>query len=96
MDKLFWFMFLARPKPGHPDFSRVTGVVVTAWVAQPDEPSAEHIAREAIEAEHWQVVRLEEWAVVSRESYRYSPESLTHFERAIAEGHSLVFHPWPQ
>jgi hypothetical protein len=95
MDTLFWFMFLARPQPANPDYSRVPAAFVNAWVAGADEPIAEQIARNAVEGEQWKIERLQEWSVVSPQSYKYSPGKLKHFEHARLNGHCLVFHPWP-
>ena len=95
MDTLYWFMFLVRPQPANPDYSRIPAAFVNAWVAGPNEPMAEHIARDAVEGEHWKIERLQEWSVVSRQSYQHSPASLKHFEYARTNGHCLVFHPWP-
>lgn len=96
MDTVYRFMFLARPQPGHPDYSQIAGAFVDAWIAQPDEPTAEHIARDALREEKWQVERLEEWSVASRQKYKYSTQSLKHFEDALQNGCSLKFYFLPE
>ena len=92
MDTIYRFMFLARPLPANPDYPRVPGAFVDAWVVQPDELTAEHIARGAVEDKQWQIERLEDWSVVSRETSGDLPRPL---ERALSNGHFLDFHPWP-
>lgn len=92
MDTVYRFMFLARPLPANPDYSRIPGAFVDAWVAQPDEPTAERIARGAVEDEFWQIERLESWSVVSSET---SGELRRPLERALSDGHFLDFYPWP-
>jgi hypothetical protein len=92
MDTVYRFMFLARPLPANPNYSRVPGAFVDAWVAQADEPNAERIARDAVEDERWQIERLENWSVVSHEASGDLPRPL---ERALSIGHFLDFYPWP-
>jgi hypothetical protein len=92
MDTIYRFMFLARPLPANPDYLRVPGAFVDAWVAQSDEPTAELIARDAVEGERWQIERLENWSVVSRQASGDLPRPL---ERALSVGHFLDFHLWP-
>jgi hypothetical protein len=92
MDTVYRFMFLARPLPANPDYMHVPGAFVDAWVAQPDVLSAERIARNAIENQHWQVERLENWSVVSPQTYGGVPRPL---KRALSDGYFLDFYPWP-
>jgi hypothetical protein len=95
MDTICWFMFLARPEPSSPDFSSAGGGFINAWVAHSDAAIAEQIAREAISEELWRVEHLEEQALVTRQTYKDTPESLEHFEQAVADGHCLAFYVWP-
>lgn len=95
MDTLYWFMFLARPQPDNPDYSRVPAAFVNAWVAGVDEPGAEHVARDAVEGEQWKIERLQEWSLVSRKNYKCLPDGEKCFNEALMKGHCLVFHPWP-
>jgi|HubBroStandDraft_2_1064218.scaffolds.fasta_scaffold862761_2 hypothetical protein len=92
MDTVYRFMFLARPLPAHPDYSRIPGAFVDVWVAQPDELTAEFIARDAVKDKRWQIERLENWSVFSRQTSGDLPHSL---ERALSDGHFLDFYPWP-
>ncbi len=73
MDTLYWFIFLVRPQPANPNYSRTPAAFVNAWVVSSEEPVAEHIAREAVEGEHWTVERLQEWSVVSRQNFKNLP-----------------------
>ena len=92
MDTIYRFMFLARPLPANPDYPHVPGAFVDAWVVQSDEPTAEQIARNAVEDERWQIERLENWSVVPRKTFQNLPRPLA---RALSVGHSLDFYPWP-
>jgi hypothetical protein len=85
-------MFLARPSPANPDYLHIPGAFIDAWIYQPDELTAERIARNVVQSEQWQIERLENWSVVSRQAYENLPRP---FERALSEGHSLDFYPWP-
>ena len=92
MDTIYRFMFLVRPLPANPDYLRVPGAFVDAWVARPDVLTAECMARSAIEDEQWQIERLENWSVISRQTYG---DLLRPLERALSKGHFLDFYPWP-
>ena len=92
MDTIYRFMFLARPLPANLDYLQVVGALVDAWVVQSDEPTAEQIARNAVEDERWQIERLENWSVVSQQTFLDLPRPLA---RALSAGHSLDFYPWP-
>lgn len=96
MDTAYWFMFLARPLPASAQYSRVPAAFINAWVACPDSVIAEHIARDAIEKEHWEIMRLQEWSIVSRQTYKYLPASLKHLDEALSHGHCLDFYLWPE
>ena len=95
MYTLYWFMFFAHPQPANPDYFRVPAAFVNAWVAHSDPVIAEHIARDAIQKELWEIERLEQWSVVSRTTYKDSLRSLEHFEEALLKGHCLAFIRWP-
>ena len=95
MDTVYWFMFLAKPLPNSPEFANTGGAFINAWVAHTDDAIAEQIARDAITDEAWRVERIEERALVPRETYADDPELMEHFEQALVDGWCLVFHCWP-
>ena len=94
MEKVYWFMFLAKPLPDSPDFESEDGGFINAWVAHPDDAIAEQIARDAITDEKWSVEQIEEKAVISCDTYASDPENLAHFEQALVDGHCLVIYTW--
>jgi hypothetical protein len=96
MDTAYWFMFLARPLPASAHYSHVPAAFINAWVASSDPVIADHIARDAIGKEQWQIMRLQEWSVVSRQTYKYFPASLKHLDEALSHGHCLDFYLWPE
>ena len=95
MDTLYWFMFLARPQPANPNYSRVPAAFINAWVGSSEEPTAEHIARDAVEGEHWTIERLQEWSIVSRQNFKNLPGVQKCFDEALLKGHCLAFYHWP-
>ena len=96
MDTVYWFMFLARPLPASAQYSHIPAAFINAWVAHPDPVAAEHIARDAIRDKHWQIMRLQEWSVVSRQTYKYVPAWLEHFDEALRNGYCLDYYLWPE
>ena len=91
MDTAYWFMFLARPLPASAHYSHVPAAFINAWVASSDPVIADHIARDAIGKEQWQIMRLQEWSVVSRQTYKYFPASLKHLDEALSHGLAWTF-----
>jgi hypothetical protein len=95
METVLWFLFLARPLPASPFYTRVPTAFFNVWVSCSDQVTAEHTARDAIEQKQWEILRLQEWSIISRQTYKYLPASLKHFENALRNGHSLDFYLWP-
>src|ERR1700685_2816252 len=94
LETLCYFLIRARPTPEHPEFVETGGAYVCCWVANQDEAIAEQIARSAIVEEGWTVDAVEESYPVSRDRYE-GHDSLEHFDRALIDGHALLFHLWP-
>lgn len=89
--KLWWFHFSAEPLPEGPDHARFVRGYIDVWVAQSDGIWAEKIARDAVAKTQWQIVRLVSQKYGSRKICRRSSRNLEHFQRAIANGHSVDF-----
>jgi hypothetical protein len=94
LETLCYFLIRARPTPECSEFMEIGGAYVCCWVAHKDLAIAEQIARDAIAEESWNVETVEESFPVSRDRYE-GDESLEYFERALRDGHALVFHTWP-
>ena len=94
-DRMFFFTFLAHPKPGHAEYGVVDGAYVACWVAEPIESVAERIAREAIEVQQWDVEERDEGYPVSIDDYDVGTESRERYEQAVIDGVVLTFHRWP-
>ena len=91
---MFFFMFLAHPKPTHADYGTIDGAYVACWVNEPVETAAEHMAREAIEALGWDVEEREDGFPVSLEDYEPNSQSRAMYEQATVDGVVLSFHRW--
>jgi hypothetical protein len=92
---MFFFTFLAHPKPSHSQYGAVDGAYVACWVAEPIESVAEDMAREAIEALDWDVEERDEGYLVSIDQYEPGSESHERYEQAAIDGVVLEFHTWP-
>ncbi len=95
VDALYWFLFLVRPTPEHAEYSRVRDAFIAAWAASADPVVAEHLVRDVIREQKWQIQRLQDWAIVSRQKYEYMPGHRRHFEEALVKGYSLEYYYWP-
>ena len=95
INEMFFFTFLAHPKPGHAQYGAVDGAYVACWVAEPVENVAENIAREAIDALQWDVDERDEGYSVSIDDYDPGSESRERYEQAVLDGVVLEFHTWP-
>lgn len=92
---MFFFTFVAHPKPAHAEYGTVDGAYVACWVAEPVEGAAEAIARAAIEAQHWDVDERDEGYLVALDDYQLGTESRDRYEQAVLDGVVLAFHTWP-
>jgi len=92
---MFFFTFVAHPKPTHSKYGVIDGAYVACWVAEPVEDIAEHTAREAIEVQGWDVDELDEGYPVSIDDYELGSESRERYEQAVTDGVVLTFHTWP-
>ena len=95
VETLYWFLFLVRPTSEHVEYSRIHDAYVHAWASPSDPVIAEHLVRDVIREQKWQILRLQDWSVVPRQKYRNMPGHLQHFDEAHARGYSLEFYCWP-
>lgn len=92
---MFFFTFLAHPRPTHAEYGTVDGAYVACWVEEPIETVAERIAREAIEALGWDVDDRDEGYVVAPDDYEPGTQARLRCEQAVLDGVMLEFHRWP-
>ena len=88
-------MFLAHPKPSHPEYGKVDGAYVSCWIREPLQGAAETIARKAIEHEGWDIEERDQSYEVSESDYQAGSESLSRFQQATIDGAVFTFHRWP-
>jgi hypothetical protein len=92
---MFFFTFVAHPKAANAEYGVVDGAYIACWVAEPVESAAESIARDAIEAQQWDVEERDEGYPVSLDDYEPGSESRERCEQASSDGVVLAFHRWP-
>jgi hypothetical protein len=91
---MYFFVFLAHPKPSHPEYGAIDGAYVSCWVRDPVEGAAEAAARELIEATGWDVEERDEAYPLADDHYATDQEAYEHMEQARLDGICAVFHRW--
>jgi hypothetical protein len=92
---MFFFTFVAHPKPTHAEYGSVDGAYVSCWVNESGETAAEQVARDAIEALAWDVEDRDEGFPVSIHDYEPDSGPRALCEQAAIDGIVLTFHRWP-
>ena len=91
---MYFFTFLAHPKPSSTEYGTVDGAYVNVWVDDPLEISAEATAREFVEADGWDIERREEAHRLAPDHYGAGDSGFEHMAQAHADGLCAVFHEW--
>ena len=93
---MYYFIFLARPKPGSEHAAEYAGAWVNCWVDFKVQSGAERLARFALEDQGWIIQKCDEVRCPTRDDYE-SPdqrESLQFFDEAQKTGSCFVFNCW--
>lgn len=96
---MYYFMFEAEPKQDSLEKMTSDGAFITCWVRDNDEKSAVEQAIRYIEAEGWEIIRVEEQCVAERDWYVDDdefPESLEAFDQALQDGIGVVVYRWSE
>ncbi|WDL95959.1 hypothetical protein [Alicyclobacillus sp. ALC3] len=96
---MYYFMFEAEPKPDSPERETSDGAFINCWVRDNDDQSALEQATRYIEAQGWEIIRVEEQCVAERDGYVDDdelPESLVAFNHARQSGIAAVFYRWSE
>jgi len=73
------------------------GAFITCWIDQSDLKNAEVFARGVLDAEGWQIQRLNHIETIARSDFDngHSPEGLALFEEATRYGSAIKIHTYP-
>ena len=91
---MYFFVFLAHPKPSHSEYGVVDGAYVSCWVRDPVEAAADLAARELIESAGWDVDERDEAYPLADNHYAPDQDAYEHMEQARTDGICAVFHRW--
>ena len=91
---MYFLLYLAHPKPDHPEYGVVDGAYVSCWINDPVEASADSAARELIDSDGWDIEERDEAYRVSYKQYPPGHESYEYVEQARIDGMCAVFHRW--
>ena len=88
---MFYFRFEARPKASSATRSHAGGAMINCWIESDTREEAESYARGSIADQDWEISRLEEAGVVTRETQ--APEEMEYFEQVEIDKNVFVFLP---
>ncbi|MFD0618228.1 hypothetical protein ACFQZR_12210 [Paenibacillus sp. GCM10027629] len=94
---IYCFMFEAIPKIDNPERDEFAGAYVTCWVNSTAPNSALTSATAYINDEGWEVMKVEDQFIASREQYEGDDElaeTLECFDQAVNYGIAAIFHTW--
>ena len=91
---MYFLLYLAHPKPDHPEYGVVDGAYVSCWVSDPVEAAADSAARALIESGGWDIEEREEAYPVAYDQYPPGHDSYEYVEQARIDGLCAVFHQW--
>jgi len=95
-ETLHFFRFIGSPRETSSDAQKMEGAFICAWVDHPDQAIAEQIARDGISERDWDVVEVEEVALLSRYEFVRDPERKGILPRFNSDGFALTFFCWPR
>ena len=101
--ELFLVTIEAKPNHGSGEYEEKGGAFVNCWINAVDLRTAERRAVALIQSAGWTPYRIEEWAIVTRETYANIHADDTDdldtrelIEQAFIVGEIAVFNTWPQ
>ena len=95
MEKVFYFICEASPKPGSKNASKFGGAFINSWIRRPSEAEALERIKTYLERNDWIVSSIKESNLVSRDFYKLDGEGIEYFEQAMQDGECFVIHTWP-
>lgn len=91
---IYYVMIEGTPKETNPESNDTQGAYIDVWVKTESVEDAVQKAKEYIDLEEWNVIRIEESKTVNREDYIDDPELLECYDEACEKGLSAVFYTW--
>ncbi|MED3561326.1 hypothetical protein [Bacillus xiapuensis] len=95
---IYYFTFDAIPFSDNPEKKDCAGAYVCCWVDSIDVNFALAKAKGYMNSEGWEVIKVEEQFIATREQYENDPENedaLECYDEAVSEGESAIFYIWP-
>jgi hypothetical protein len=95
---IYYFTFEAIPFSDNPEKQDCAGAFVSCWVNSIDLEFALKKANAYINHEGWEVIKVEDQFIATRDMYEDDPESedsLECFDQAVSEGVDAIFYIWP-
>jgi hypothetical protein len=92
---IYRLIYLAHPKPSHPDYGVIDGAYATCWVKDPVFAAADEAARAFIDAHGWQIEEPDEHLLVTEADCPPGTNGREFFEQAQLDGLVLVLNTWP-
>ena len=91
---IYYVMIEGTPKETNPESNDTQGAYIDVWVKTESVEDAVQKAKEYIDLEEWNVIRIEESKTVNREDYIDDPELLECYDETCEKGLSAVFYTW--
>ena len=91
---IYYVMIEGVPKETNPEFGDTKGAYIDIWVKTDSLEDAVQKAKEYVDLEEWDVISVEESALVTRENYIDDPETLECYDEACENGMSACFFTW--
>ena len=82
------------PKETNPECNDTREAYIDVWVKTDSLECATQKAKEYVDHEEWNMIRIEESASVSRDDYFDEPELLEYYDEACETKLSAVFYTW--
>jgi hypothetical protein len=92
---MFFFTFHGVPASPEAQSEGAAGAYINCWVLGESLDAAEANARQAIEAQGWKIMGLEESKTVDRSTYLENEVGLQYFEQAELDGAVFAMYMYP-
>ena len=91
---IYYLMVEARPCADNDESKEFEGAFINCWVKAKDQRSAIDSAKNYIDSEGWETIRIEEVGLSCRDNYENEPDLLSCYDSACKYGISAIFNTW--